>query len=211
MVLEAWTDLPIGIITENDIAHAAADGKDVNSTRIRELMTTRANVIKTTTSVYDTARVMTSGHFRHLPVVGDAGLVGIVDIIDVCRALLEPAFPSWPAWASQSSARPSLSRAGDDRLRSLSYSSPPAGPHQRFRHSRRVGWRAGRLAFSLILVAEFTSRRDRIGSARRHGTTVDLQDPLTGEDAQVFGRIWSTTAGLPWLSATASSPARSRP
>jgi CBS domain-containing protein len=33
---------------------------------------------------------MTSGHFRHLPVVGDAGLVGIVDITDVCRALLEP-------------------------------------------------------------------------------------------------------------------------
>jgi CBS domain-containing protein len=33
---------------------------------------------------------MTSGHFRHLPVVGDTGLVGIVDITDVCRALLEP-------------------------------------------------------------------------------------------------------------------------
>jgi CBS domain-containing protein len=32
---------------------------------------------------------MTSGHFRHLPVVGDAGLVGIVNITDVCRALLE--------------------------------------------------------------------------------------------------------------------------
>jgi CBS domain-containing protein len=33
---------------------------------------------------------MTSGHFRHLPVVGDAGLIGIVNITDVCRALLEP-------------------------------------------------------------------------------------------------------------------------
>ena len=33
---------------------------------------------------------MTNGHFRHLPVVGDEGLVGIVDITDVCRALLEP-------------------------------------------------------------------------------------------------------------------------
>ena len=32
MVLEAWTDLPIGIITETDIAHAAADGKDANRT-----------------------------------------------------------------------------------------------------------------------------------------------------------------------------------
>ena len=31
---------------------------------------------------------MLVGHFRHLPVVGDAGLIGIVDIGDVCRALL---------------------------------------------------------------------------------------------------------------------------
>jgi CBS domain-containing protein len=32
---------------------------------------------------------MTSGRFRHLPVMGDPGLVGIVDITDVCRALLD--------------------------------------------------------------------------------------------------------------------------
>ena len=32
---------------------------------------------------------MTSRRFRHLPVIGDAGLVGIVDITDVCRVLLE--------------------------------------------------------------------------------------------------------------------------
>ena len=106
MVLDAWTDLPVGIITETDIAHAAADGKDANSARIYELMTTRPTVIKTTTSVCDAAKVMASGHFRHLPVVGDVGLVGIVDITDVCRALLEPTFPGCPPeWPSQSSPR----------------------------------------------------------------------------------------------------------
>ncbi len=89
MVLDAQADQPIGIITEADVAHAVADGKDVNSVRIYELMTTRPTVISTTTSVLDAAKVMTSGHFRHLPVVGDAGLVGIVDITDVCRTLLE--------------------------------------------------------------------------------------------------------------------------
>ena len=88
MVLDTHADQPAGIITEADIAHAVADGKDVNSTRISELMTTRPTVISTTTSVRDAAKVMTSGHFRHLPVVGDAGLVGIVDITDVCLALL---------------------------------------------------------------------------------------------------------------------------
>jgi CBS domain-containing protein len=64
-------------------------------------MTTRPAVINTTTSVRDAAKVMTSGHFRHLPVVGDAGLVGFVDITGVCRALLEPHVPGRP------SARPS--------------------------------------------------------------------------------------------------------
>ena len=89
MVLDARTGEPAGIITEADIAHAVADGKDVDTTRIQALMTARPTVINATTSVRDAAKVMTSGRFRHLPVVGDAGLVGIVDITDVCRALLD--------------------------------------------------------------------------------------------------------------------------
>ena len=97
MVLDARTGQPIGIITQADIARAVADGKDVNSVRIYDLMTTRPTVISTTTSVRDAANVMTSGHFRHLPVVGDAGLAGIVDITDVCRALLEPDVSQPPA------------------------------------------------------------------------------------------------------------------
>jgi len=90
IVLDTWTGQPAGIITEADITRAVADGKDVNSIRISELMTTRPTVITTTTSIRDAAKVMTSGHFRHLPVIGDAGLAGIIDITDVCRALLEP-------------------------------------------------------------------------------------------------------------------------
>jgi CBS domain-containing protein len=96
MVLDAQTGQPIGIITQADIARAVADGKDVNSARIYDLMTTRPTVISTKTSVRDAANVMTSGHFRHLPVVGDAGLVGIVDITDVCGALLDPDFSQPP-------------------------------------------------------------------------------------------------------------------
>jgi len=88
MVLNPQTGQPVGIITEEDIAHAVADGKDVNSTRIHQVMNTRPTVINTTTGVRDAARLMTNGHFRHLPVVGDAGLVGIVDLTDVCLALL---------------------------------------------------------------------------------------------------------------------------
>jgi len=52
-------------------------------------MTTRPTVVRTTTNGRDAAKIMTSGHFRHLPVVGDAGLIGMVDIKDVCAALLD--------------------------------------------------------------------------------------------------------------------------
>lgn len=90
MVLDAETDRLIGIITEADIAHAVAEGKDLDSVRVYELMTARPIVIMTTTSVRDAAKVMASGHFRHLPVIGHADLAGIVDITDVCRELLEP-------------------------------------------------------------------------------------------------------------------------
>ncbi len=101
MVMDAQKGQPIGIITEADIAHAVADGKDVNRVRIHELMTARPTVIRTTTSVLDAAKLMTSGHFRHLPVVDDTGLVGIVDITDVCRALVDRDVSGPPAGMAQ--------------------------------------------------------------------------------------------------------------
>ena len=97
VVTRAQTGEPIGIITEADISHAVADGKNPNDVRIYELMTANPTVVNTTTSVRDAARVMTSRRFRHLPVVGDAGLVGIVDITDVCRVLLESDVSDPPA------------------------------------------------------------------------------------------------------------------
>lgn len=90
VVLDAVTGQAAGILTEADIAHAVADGKDLNDLPIRKLMTIRPTVINPATSVRDAAQIMTRGHFRHLPVCGDSGLVGIIDITDICRALLGP-------------------------------------------------------------------------------------------------------------------------
>src|SRR5215831_15533275 len=89
IVTQARTGEPVGIVTEADISHAVADGKDPNDVRIYQLMTADPTVVSTTASIRDAAKVMTSGRFRHLPVMGDAGLVGIVDITDVCGALLD--------------------------------------------------------------------------------------------------------------------------
>jgi CBS domain-containing protein len=91
VVLNPQTGQPAGIITEADIAHAVADGKDLNEVRIHDLMTADPTIIKTTASIQDAAIIMTRGHFRHLPVTSDADLVGIVDITDICRALIDPA------------------------------------------------------------------------------------------------------------------------
>jgi signal-transduction protein with cAMP-binding, CBS, and nucleotidyltransferase domain len=89
VVLDSQTDQPIGIVTEADIAHVVADGKDINDVRIHDLMTMRPTVIHPKTSIIEAARIMTNGRFRHLPVVGDEGIAGMVDISDVCRALLD--------------------------------------------------------------------------------------------------------------------------
>src|ERR1700758_5382998 len=89
IVTQAQTGEPVGIITEADISHAVADGKNPNDVRIYQLMTVDPTVVSATASIRDAAKVMTSGRFRHLPVMGDVGLVGIVDITDVCSALLD--------------------------------------------------------------------------------------------------------------------------
>ena len=100
IVTQAPTGQPIGIITEADISHLVAHGKNPNDVRIYQLMTADPTVVNTTTSIRNAAEVMTSGRFRHLPVMGD-GLVGIVDITDVCRALLEADIPGPPADIAQ--------------------------------------------------------------------------------------------------------------
>ena len=97
IVTQAQSDQPIGIITDADVSHAVADGKNPNDVRIYQVMTANPTVVNTTTSIRDAAKVMTSRRFRHLPVVGDAGLVGIVDITDVCRVLLESDVSGPPA------------------------------------------------------------------------------------------------------------------
>jgi CBS domain-containing protein len=86
MVTDAQTGQPAGLITEADIAHAIAEGKDLNDVRVHAVMTTRP-AITTTTSIRDAAKIMTARHYRHLPVAGDAGLLAAIDITDVCQAL----------------------------------------------------------------------------------------------------------------------------
>jgi CBS domain-containing protein len=90
VVLDAQTGQLAGILTDTDVAHVVADGKDANDVRILAAMTPDPTVVHATSSIRQAAELMMAGHFRHLPVVDDSGLVGIVDIADVSRALLDP-------------------------------------------------------------------------------------------------------------------------
>src|SRR5260370_5841192 len=81
---------PAGIITEADIAQAVADGKDVNDLRIRALIPAHPAVINPAASIRDAARSTVTGHVRHLPAAGEAGLTGIAGITDACAALPGP-------------------------------------------------------------------------------------------------------------------------
>jgi CBS domain-containing protein len=81
---------PVGVITEADIARAVANGMDVNTTRIHDLLTARPAAIPAATSIRDAARTMVNGGLRHVPVTDGTGWIGIVDIADVCGALLAP-------------------------------------------------------------------------------------------------------------------------
>jgi len=87
LVADAQTGQPVGIITETDIAHAIADGKDINDVWAGAVATIRP-ALTTSTSISDAAQIMTARHYRHLPVTGGTGLLGVVDIIDVCQALI---------------------------------------------------------------------------------------------------------------------------
>ena len=89
VVDDEQTRRPTGLITDADIAEAVADARDMNDVRVHDIMTTQLTLVPAATSIRDAATIMVAGHFRHLPVIGDAGLVGMLDIADVCQALLD--------------------------------------------------------------------------------------------------------------------------
>jgi CBS domain-containing protein len=76
------------ILTVSDIAHAVADGRNPETTRISELCTASPMTVERTATVTQAARQMVSNGIEHLPVVDEGRLVGIVDLADLCRPVL---------------------------------------------------------------------------------------------------------------------------
>jgi CBS domain-containing protein len=81
-----------GVITDRDIAiRAVAEGRDVNSTRVMEVMTTELETCNKNDTVQDVLMVMEREQVRRVPITDrDGRLVGIVAQADVATDLDSP-------------------------------------------------------------------------------------------------------------------------
>jgi CBS domain-containing protein len=73
-----------GIFSERDVMmRVVAEGRDAARTRVGEVMTTDVITVSPDTTIEDVEAIMRRHRVRHLPVVGDRGLLGLVSIGDV--------------------------------------------------------------------------------------------------------------------------------
>jgi CBS domain-containing protein len=81
----------LGILSERDIvrrlAHSArvAGGYQLSDEQVEKVMTRQVATCKESDTVYELMERMTTGKFRHLPVIEDGRLAGIVSIGDVVK------------------------------------------------------------------------------------------------------------------------------
>ncbi|MGV8983239.1 CBS domain-containing protein [Clostridium sp.] len=74
----------VGIVTDRDIIlRCVAEGKDLKTQKVREIMTTNPVVANENLNVDDAARIMSERQIRRLPVVENNTLVGMVSLGDL--------------------------------------------------------------------------------------------------------------------------------
>ncbi len=80
----------LGIFTERDYARKIIlQGKSSKSTPIYEAMTSNPYTISPNESIDNCMELMTSKHFRHLPVVEEGRVIGIISIGDLVKFIIE--------------------------------------------------------------------------------------------------------------------------
>ncbi|MBN2475023.1 MAG: CBS domain-containing protein [Pirellulales bacterium] len=78
---------PVGIITERDILHACAAGRDpLAEAKVADIMSSDLLTGSPDDAVENVMGLMTSKRIRHLPVLSQGKLVGMVSIGDVVKA-----------------------------------------------------------------------------------------------------------------------------
>lgn len=75
----------VGVVTDRDvIVRAAADGRDLNSTKVNEIMTRELHTARADDFVFQAIRLMGDKQIRRVPVVNETGeLAGILSLADI--------------------------------------------------------------------------------------------------------------------------------
>lgn len=74
----------IGIFTERDvITRVIAAGRDVDQTRLEEVMTRRPETVSVECPLSEALEVMLDGCFRHLPVMAGGEVIGLISMRDI--------------------------------------------------------------------------------------------------------------------------------
>jgi len=80
----------VGIVTERDVLRrVVAERRDPAATAVAQVMSSPVISCKPETSLTDCTATMTGRRVRHLPVIGETGLVGIVTSGDILAYQLE--------------------------------------------------------------------------------------------------------------------------
>ena len=88
MVVE--DEKPIGILSERDVVRKIAAVGTLNlDIQVRELMTSPVFFVGLEFNLDECMTIMTSKHFRHLPVINQGKLVGLISIGDVVKAEMQ--------------------------------------------------------------------------------------------------------------------------
>lgn len=78
-----------GILSERDVVRGLADGPEMLQHTVGELMVRDVATCHGRTDTEELMGTMTSGRFRHMPVLADGRLAGIVSIGDVVKARID--------------------------------------------------------------------------------------------------------------------------
>lgn len=89
-VIVLQDDELVGILSERDHARKVAlRGRTSDTTSVSEIMTSAVSTVSPDASVDDCMEMMTTGRFRHLPVVENGGVIGVISIGDIVKAVIE--------------------------------------------------------------------------------------------------------------------------
>ena len=83
-VIVVKDNYPVGIVTQGDIIRrVVAEGKDANSTKAGEIMSTNLVTVSPDADVLEAAKIMQMNRVKRLPVVKNGKLIGIITETDI--------------------------------------------------------------------------------------------------------------------------------